>query len=139
MSVSAISPSLRRLEQHCWVIAKVTKLNGRCLVVCGSCRLSRCANRSGSTRSPATATPRLDELQERICKERKMLAQRASIDRSEAMVERVHAAAFQPTSPVKVLCATNALSRSDAAVTRARAIARELNAELHLVHVVDST
>jgi nucleotide-binding universal stress UspA family protein len=55
------------------------------------------------------------------------------------MAERLHVGALQPTSLVKVLCATNALSRSDTAVRRAQAIAREVNAGLHLVHVVDST
>jgi nucleotide-binding universal stress UspA family protein len=37
-----------------------------------------------------------------------------------------------------VLCATDALSKSDAPVSRAHAIARELGAQLLLLHVVDS-
>ncbi|HVF18048.1 MAG TPA: universal stress protein [Steroidobacteraceae bacterium] len=68
-----------------------------------------------------------------------MLAMRTSIDRSDAMAASLRADASKSKRRLKVLCATNALSRSDAAVSRARTIARELGAEMHLVHVVDST
>src|SRR4026209_204904 len=46
---------------------------------------------------------------------------------------------FERCRSPRVLCATDLLSRSDRAVSRADAIARELGAQLLLLHVVDES
>src|SRR6187549_1187000 len=66
-----------------------------------------------------------------------MLAEKASIVRSGLSPVKTPAGRAKVERQLKVLCATRALSRSDATVWRAHAIARELGAQLLLLHVVE--
>jgi len=67
-----------------------------------------------------------------------MLALKATIDRPGSTPADIGTRQIELERRMKVLCATGALSQSDAAVWRAHAIARGLGAELLLLHVVDS-
>jgi nucleotide-binding universal stress UspA family protein len=66
-----------------------------------------------------------------------MLAQKASVVGSSSLQANTVAGGMKINRRVKVLCATRALSRSDATVSRAHAIARDLGAQLLLLHVID--
>jgi len=66
-----------------------------------------------------------------------MLAEKASVVRSHSLPVNAYADRTKVERQLKILCATRALSRSDATVGRAHAIARELGAQLLLLHVVD--
>jgi nucleotide-binding universal stress UspA family protein len=67
-----------------------------------------------------------------------MFALNSTIDRSAYTPADIGDRDAQVERRLKVLCATYALSLSDATVWRAHAIARGLGAELLLLHVVDS-
>jgi nucleotide-binding universal stress UspA family protein len=67
-----------------------------------------------------------------------MLAQRTTGVDAKPLRASADTNALRSKRRAKVLCATRALSRSDAAVRRAHAIALDLNAQLLLLHVVDS-
>ena len=67
-----------------------------------------------------------------------MLALRASDDRPVSKPVDSAARELQLERRAKVLCATYALSRSDPAVRRAHAIAHGLDAQLLILHVIDS-
>lgn len=66
-----------------------------------------------------------------------MLAQRASMILPDSLRATAGARGSRTERKMRVLCATRALSRSDAAVRRAYAIACDLKAQLLLLHVVD--
>jgi nucleotide-binding universal stress UspA family protein len=67
-----------------------------------------------------------------------MLDVKSSIARSGPMSVNIGTREIKLEPRAKVLCATSALSRSDAAVKRAHVIARGLGAQLLLLHVIDS-
>ncbi len=66
------------------------------------------------------------------------MSQKISVAASSPLSASSNATARKGQRPLKVLCATRALSHSDAVVARAHTIARELGAQLRLLHVVDA-